>query len=93
MTEEDDLPPKEETALDAARGRFIRVKMDAGWKRESNWTVHPTDPDMRFIIDPFTGEITFSPKLVDQLDADGSADEMVKLIREDIERQRRSGTR
>jgi hypothetical protein len=86
------LTPNEvETELEAARRQFIQGKIDAGWKPKDGFLVHPTDADLRLIVDPFTGEITFSPKLLDQLDEDGSADRLAELIREDIEHKRRSG--
>jgi hypothetical protein len=77
--------PGGETGLDAARQRFVRSKVDAGWKQHNGWVVHPKDIEIGFYVDPKSGRLAFSPRMVAQVKQDGSADEIFKLIRRDGE--------
>jgi hypothetical protein len=83
--EDDARQPEEETALDVARREFIRAKWDAGWKYDGNWTIHPEDDEIRFIVDPFTGEVTFSAKYTAMLDADPDAVKYIEAVRQDLD--------
>jgi hypothetical protein len=77
--------PGGETGLDAARRRFVRSKVDAGWKQHNGWIVHPQDTEIGFYVDPKSRRLAFSPRMVAQVKQDGSAEEMFKLIRRDGE--------
>jgi hypothetical protein len=81
--------PVGETGLDAARQRFVRSKIDAGWKQHNGWVVHPQDTEMGFIVDPKSGKLAFSPRMVAQVKQDGSAEEIFKLIRRNDEQTER----
>jgi hypothetical protein len=67
--------------LDAARRRFVRSKVDAGWKQHNGWIVHPQDTGMGFFVDPKSGRLAFSPRMVTQVKQNGSAEEIFKLLR------------
>jgi hypothetical protein len=82
--------PEEETPLQAAEGRFIQAKIDAGWTHREGATAHPSDPDLCFLVDPLSGEITFSRKLASVIDQDPDAEEMMRLTREELQRQRQA---
>jgi hypothetical protein len=77
--------PGGETRLDAAQRRFVRSKVDAGWKQHNGWIVHPQDTEIGFYVDPKSGRLAFSPRMVAQVKQDGSAEEIFKLIRRDGE--------
>ena len=77
--------PGGETGLDAARRQFVRSKVDAGWKHHNGWIVHPQDTEMGFYVDPKSGRLAFSPRLVTRVKQDGSAEEIFKLIRSNDE--------
>jgi hypothetical protein len=75
--------------LDAARRRFIRSNVDAGGKQYNGWIVHPQDAEMGFYVDPKSGRLAFSPRMVAQVKQDGSAEEIFRLIRSDGEQTER----
>jgi hypothetical protein len=77
--------PGGETGLDAARRRFVRSKVDAGWKQHNGWLVHPQDTEIGFYVDPKSGGLAFSPRMVAQVKQDGCAEEIFELIRRDGE--------
>ena len=78
-----------ETGLETARRRFVRSKVDSGWKQHNGWIVHPQDTEMGFFVDPKSGRLAFSPRMVAQVKHDGSAEEIFKLIRHDGEQTER----
>jgi hypothetical protein len=81
--------PGGESGLDAARWRFVRSKVEAGWKQHNGWIVHPQNTEMGFYVDPKSGRLAFSPRVVSQVKQDGSAEEIFKLIRRDGEQTER----
>jgi hypothetical protein len=74
---------REETAVEAARRRFVQAKLDAGWSNDGRGMCHPADPEIRFLVDPFTRELIFSTKMQRLLDEDHSADELLDAIRKE----------
>jgi hypothetical protein len=81
---------EKETATEAALGDFLQAKLDQGWTRDGHWR-HPTDPDKSMLIDPFSGEVIFSRKYSDEIDADPDAVKYLEVLHQDIERQRQGG--
>jgi hypothetical protein len=79
-----------ESPKEAALGHFLQAKLDEGWTRDGRWR-HPTDTDKWMLIDPFTGEVTFSAKFAEEFDADPDAVKYIEVVREETERKRRSG--
>ncbi len=84
------------TALDLARERFIEVRREAGWiwefdsNEQTTYWINPDNRDIFFCIrvDRPEIEMRFSRDLYEQLKEDGSAEELLRLIREDdIQRQ------
>ena len=43
------------------------------------------------LIDPLSGEVTFSAKFADELDEDAEAVKYIEVVREENERKRRCG--
>jgi hypothetical protein len=91
MPDGDHPSPRGKAELDAARRRFAQSKIDAGWRTHNGWTVHPQDTEMGFFIDPKSGRLAFSPRLVAQVKLDGTAEEMFELIRRNGEQTERGG--
>lgn len=81
-----------ESAKEAALGHFLQAKLDEGWTRDGRWR-HPTDIDKWMLIDPMSGEVTFSAKFIDEFDADLDAVKYIEVVREENERKRRSSER
>ena len=77
-----------ESVKEAALGHFLQAKLDEGWTRDGHWR-HPTDTDNWMLIDPLSGEVTFSAKFADELDKDDDAVKYIEAVREENERKRR----
>jgi hypothetical protein len=91
IPEGDHPSPRAEAELDTARRRFVQNKIDAGWRLHNGWTAYPQNTEMGFFIDPKSGRLAFSPRLVAQVKLDGTAAEMFELIRRIGEQTQRGG--
>ena len=49
------------------RSEFVKELLGLGWHTEDGMYVHPSDREINLWCNPFTGELLFSPKLVEHL--------------------------
>jgi hypothetical protein len=82
---------EDESVVEAALGNFLQAKLDEGWSRKDGIWRHPTVRNKWMLIDPMSGEVTFSAKFIDDLEADADAVSYVEVIREHGQRQQAEG--
>ena len=79
---DDDQELEMKTPVDEARRRFLQAKLDEGWLHRTDGYHHPNDPEKLILVDPFTGELIFTPSMAASLGEDRAADELLKVLAE-----------